>query len=221
MNWEKLLSEKRIRKSDPKDIRNPFESDYGRIIYSPALRRMHDKTQVFPLTTDDNIHSRLTHSNEVMSLGYTFGIKLCKSELIQKKTKKTELELMRVMPILLQSVCLIHDIGNAPFGHFAETIISEYFRNLEKSKNNSFRKLNGHQKRDFLFYDGNAQGLRVLIKLQYLNDIFGLNLTCATLASYMKYPNYEQINDKKGIMPIEKNKHGVFYSEKDFFVSII
>ncbi len=37
------------------------------LFIGPALRRMHDETQVFPLTSDDNIHSRLTHSNEVMS----------------------------------------------------------------------------------------------------------------------------------------------------------
>ena len=88
MDWNKLLSTERIRKSIPTDIRNEFESDFGRIIYSPALRRMHDKTQVFPLTSDDNIHSRLTHSNEVMSLGYTFGIKLAESKKFQKTTKK-------------------------------------------------------------------------------------------------------------------------------------
>ena len=88
MNWEKLISTERIRKSKmiTTDIRNEFESDFGRIIFSPALRRMHDKTQVFPLTSDDNIHSRLTHSNEVMSIGYTFGLKLCESEKIQQRT---------------------------------------------------------------------------------------------------------------------------------------
>ncbi|MGZ3809912.1 MAG: deoxyguanosinetriphosphate triphosphohydrolase, partial [Bacteriovorax sp.] len=66
MNWNDLLSSKRLRPSkrpieksgkepEPtKDIRNPFESDFGRVIFSPATRRMHDKTQVFPLSPDDN-----------------------------------------------------------------------------------------------------------------------------------------------------------------------
>ncbi|MBB5637036.1 dGTPase [Pedobacter cryoconitis] len=232
MDWKKLLSSERLRKSGTTDIRNEFESDYGRIIYSPALRRMHDKTQVFPLTTDDNIHSRLTHSNEVMSLGYTFGLKLSKSELIQKRTNKSELELLRILPVLLQNVCLVHDIGNAPFGHFGETIVSDYFKNLDKEKHIQFHALDAHQKRDFINYDGNAQGLRVLTKLQYLDNPFGLNLTYATLASYLKYPNFEKINsdeaaelksqgrtlDKKYI---EKSKHGVFVSEKDYFELIM
>lgn len=232
MNWKKLLSNNRIRKSKITDVRNEFESDYGRIIYSPALRRMHDKTQVFPLTTDDNIHSRLTHSNEVMSLGYTFGLRLSKSKLIQEKTEKGELELLRILPVLLQNTCLIHDIGNAPFGHFGETIVSDYFKKLEKSKHTRFSNLNEHQKRDFFNYDGNAQGLRVLTKLQYLDNPFGLNLTFATLASYLKYPNFDDINSKValdlrkvGELPtakkIEKSKHGVFFSEKKYFEAIV
>jgi len=232
MNWEKLISSRRIRKSNKNenDIRNEFESDFGRIIFSPALRRMHDKTQVFPLTTDDNIHSRLTHSNEVMSIGYTFGLKLCASEIIQKKTGKSQDELYRILPIILKNVCLIHDIGNAPFGHFGETIISDYFKNIRDNK--YFNNLNDHQKRDFYNYDGNAQGLRVLSKLQILNDIYGLNLTFATLGSYLKYPNYNEINknrkeelanrsEKVEDQPIETSKDGVFYSEVEFFNQII
>lgn len=230
MNWDKLLSTSRVRKSNKsaKDVRNEFESDFGRIIFSPALRRMHDKTQVFPLTSDDNIHSRLTHSNEVMSIGYTFGLKLCQSEKIQERTKKTEQDLYRILPVILKNVCLIHDIGNAPFGHFGETIISNYFQEVDKRKENYFKDLDEHQKRDFFNYDGNAQGLRVLTKLQILNDKFGLNLTFATLGSYLKYPNYEQINKKSGLseelkkkLPIESSKHGVFHSELDFFDLIV
>lgn len=222
MDWKKLLSNERIKKSKTKDIRNAFESDFGRIIYSPALRRMHDKTQVFPLTNNDNIHSRLTHSNEVMSLGYTFGLKLSQSVEIQKRTNFDELKLVRILPILLQSVCFVHDIGNTPFGHFGETIIADFFKQLEKKKKSVFNKLNEHQKRDFLFFDGNAQGLRVLTKLQYLDNPYGLNLTLATLASYLKYPNFEKINKEvkgDGIESnfIEKSKHGVFFSEKEYF----
>lgn len=235
MDWKKLLSEERIRKSKPVsgDIRNAYESDFGRIIFSPALRRMHDKTQVFPLTTDDNIHSRLTHSNEVMSIGYTFGLKLCEEEIFKTKTGKSQLELLRIFPVVLKNVCLIHDIGNAPFGHFGETIVSNYFKNLDETKScEAFNTLNEHQKRDFINYDGNAQGLRVLTRLQILDDAYGLNLTYATLASYLKYPNFDEINDnveKKlsdagnslELHTIEKSKHGVFASEKEFFKKIM
>lgn len=226
MDWEKLLNPQRIRQSKPYDSRNEFESDYGRIIYSPALRRMHDKTQVFPLTADDNIHSRLTHSNEVMSLGYTFGMLLCKDEdFIKRKEIKDPI---RVLPLILQNICLVHDIGNSPFGHFGETIISHYFKNLFSDRKELFKSLSERQKSDFINYDGNAQGFRVLTKLQILNDPFGLNLTYATLSASLKYPNFEKINKTKkrelleigkSLEPenIEKKKHGIFFSEEKYF----
>lgn len=76
MNWKNYLSSKRLRDSSItmaerqsyNDFRTDIESDFGRVIFSSACRRLHDKTQVFPLTTDDNIHSRLTHSMDVMNM---------------------------------------------------------------------------------------------------------------------------------------------------------
>jgi len=230
MNWNELISNKRLRvgRTRPEfDIRKDFESDFGRIIFSPALRRMHDKTQVFPLTTDDNIHTRLTHSNEVMSIGFTFGLKLCESEKIKSRLPdKDDIELYRIFPTLLKNICLIHDIGNAPFGHFAEKTFSNYFNIL--FKNNEYFKnaiqegrLCSHKIKDFTNYDGNAQGLRVLTKLQILNDVYGLNLTLGTLSAYIKYPNYENEKQPNESLRIEDKKHGVFFSEKDYFQKIM
>lgn len=236
MNWEKLLNNNRLRQSkgrNPKDARNDFESDFGRIIFSPAIRRMHDKTQVFPLTTDDNIHSRLTHSMEVMSIGYSLGVKLCENKEFQKRLKKSEYEIFREIPVILKNSCLVHDIGNPPFGHFGESVVQNYFsdffeRNVVQPSQDKFTKedrdsgkilleLTENQKQDFLHFDGNAQGLRVLTKLQILNDIYGLNLTYATLGAYIKYPNYGSIDDDV----IAKHKIGVFDSEVDFFNKIV
>ncbi|WP_394665851.1 dGTP triphosphohydrolase [uncultured Chryseobacterium sp.] len=233
MNWDKFLNNNRLRQStgrDPKDARNDFESDFGRIIFSPALRRMHDKTQVFPLTTDDNIHSRLTHSMEVMAIGYSLGVRLCENKSFQKKFDKDKYELFREIPVLLKNSCLIHDIGNPPFGHFGETVIQNYFKDLfkknividnkEKAASQNGEKmifiLSKEQQNDFINFDGNAQGLRVVTKLQILNDVYGLNLTYATLGSYIKYPNYSLIDESK----ISKHKIGVFYSEIEYFKKI-
>jgi dGTPase len=236
MEWERLLNNDRIRatrRNHPGDARNDFESDFGRIVFSPAIRRMHDKTQVFPLTTDDNIHSRLTHSMEVMSIGYSLGIKLCENELFRQKLNKTDYEVFREIPILLKNSCLIHDIGNPPFGHFGEDIIQNYFKQFfsnciiketdvaftpeDLSTGKFCLHLTKDEIKDFTEFDGNAQGLRVLTKLQILNDIQGLNLTYATLGSYIKYPNYFGLD--KTI--IEKHKRGVFQSEKKYFDMIV
>lgn len=216
MNWKQLLTENRIRESKrQQDARSAFESDFGRIVFSPAMRRMHDKTQVFPLTHDDNIHSRLTHSMEVMALGYSFSILFCESEIFQLKTNKTQYELFREIPIILKNSCLIHDIGNPPFGHFGETVIQDFFTNFFKKENPQLHLSNDEQ-REFIHFDGNAQGLRVLTKLEYIDDCFGLNLTCPTLASCIKYPNYQEIDKSR----IETKKIGVYQSEKKYLDNI-
>ena len=217
MNWEKLLNNGRFRptrRPGGSDPRNDFESDFGRIIFSAAMRRMHDKTQVFPLTADDNIHSRLTHSMEVMAIGHSLGIRICESKEFQKLIGKTKTDLFREIPVLLKNACLVHDIGNPPFGHFGETVIQNFF--TEYFKRPDAVKLSKVQQEDFTLFDGNAQGLRVLTKLQILNDATGLNLTYATLAAYTKYPNAGIIDKKK----ISTKKRGVFQTEKKYLDQI-
>src|ERR1700761_3079284 len=79
MTWQQLLSRRRLsfhgtfREPDPKNSRNEFERDWDRILFSSAFRRMHDKTQVFPLPDNDVVHSRLTHSLEVATVGRSLG----------------------------------------------------------------------------------------------------------------------------------------------------
>ena len=218
MNWEKLINGDRLKKSSritTGDPRNEFESDFGRVIFSPALRRMHDKTQVFPLTTDDHIHSRLTHSMEVMAIGYSLGIRLCENEKFLQKSGCTQNTILRQIPILLKNACLIHDIGNPPFGHFGEEVIKNYF-DLRFAKDANEFKLSELEKEDFLKFDGNAQGFRVITKLEVLDNAFGLNLTFGTLGSFLKYPNAGKVNKLK----LAQKKRGVFQSERGYLEAI-
>jgi len=74
--WNLILSEKRFRgKSETikSDGRNPFENDYGRLVSSSPIRRLQDKTQVFPLEQSDYIRTRLTHSMEVSYIASSIG----------------------------------------------------------------------------------------------------------------------------------------------------
>ena len=244
----------KIRQEKPSgDSRNPFESDFGRVIFSPACRRLHDKTQVFPMTTDDNIHSRLTHSMEVMNIGLSFAINLCENKSFQDKTELSNYEIIRKISPILKTSCLVHDIGNPPFGHFGEEVIQDYFNRLLDSLDYELKiKAEGAKvgtlgqyiiegiksadsdkkfaektlvkflntpslRYDYSEFDGNAEGFRVLTKLQYLGDLKGLNLTYATLGSTLKYPNFGG-KDKGG--PIANHKHGVFHTEKKLVESI-
>lgn len=217
-----LFSSKRLRHSQTDgrranhemkfDSRSPIESDLGRVIFSSACRRLHDKTQVFPLTSDDNIHSRLTHSMEVMSIGRSFALNLFEMEEFKAKigVDSNNVEQcvrgLRDLESLLSTICLAHDIGNPPFGHFGETALQCYFSNLfeeleddlkhNRANKDFHRELilnmlkttetdkhdkliqdledfladNSLAKFDYIYFDGNAQGFRVLTKLQFLND---------------------------------------------------
>ncbi len=216
MDWNRLLSTHRLRKSNPKpsvdDQRNSFESDFGRIIFSPAIRRMHDKTQVFPLNSDDNVHTRLTHSLEVQSVAHSIGVRICLNEDFASKFELEQTDLLRTIPKILESTAICHDIGNPPFGHYGEVVIQEYFKNLFQDDSCPV-SLSEAQKKDFTHFDGNAQGFRILTRLQVLHDLSGLNLTVGTLASYLKYPftSDEVADDKKNY----QKKIGVFQSEKE------
>ena len=75
MNWTKLLSVNRLGQvsGTPESSRSAFEQDYDRIIFSHPFRRLQDKTQVHPLPEHDFVHTRLTHSLEVSSVGRSLG----------------------------------------------------------------------------------------------------------------------------------------------------
>ena len=79
-NWLKLLSYVRLgaKMTAPSPAigdapRTDFQRDFDRIVFSTAFRRLHDKTQVFPLPENDLVHSRLTHSLEVSCVGRSLG----------------------------------------------------------------------------------------------------------------------------------------------------
>ena len=76
MNWNQLLSSQRSGQSKTPVIeshRSAFEQDYDRIIFSHPFRKLQDKTQVHPLPEQDFVHTRLTHSLEVSSVGRSLG----------------------------------------------------------------------------------------------------------------------------------------------------
>lgn len=206
-------------RNDNNDARNEFESDLGRALFSSAARRLHDKTQVFPLTDDDNIHSRLTHSMEVMNIGASLAKDICFNEEFRQKYDIDDIyEIYEPMRAILQTVCLVHDIGNPPFGHFGELAIREYFKKLFTEYPDILDEYK-EWSNDFTHYDGNAQGFRVITKLQFIDDLYGLNLTKACLSSYLKYPCTG--NGDKDSPLISCRKHGVFKADEKYMHKVM
>lgn len=125
--WELLLGDKRFREKSPTtstDGRNPFESDYGRLISSAPIRRLQDKTQVFPLESNDYIRTRLTHSLEVSYIGASIGQSI--EKLLLEKGELSQ-DQKGCLSSLLRVSGLVHDLGNPPFGHFGEVAIRSFF----------------------------------------------------------------------------------------------
>ena len=225
MEWHKLLSksvlcEKETTSVQSIDGRSQFQKDFDRIVFSSAFRRLQDKTQVFPLPESDFVHTRLTHSLEVSCVGRSLGT-LVGSKILSRYIKLKRDYSHFHFGEIVAAACLAHDIGNPPFGHSGEDAISEYFKN---GNGKEFKnRLNEKQWNDLTRFEGNAQGFRIITQLQNPKIAGGLKLTCATLASFTKYPkesfipNNEQISAGK-----EKlyKKFGFFQAEKNLFEEV-
>ncbi|MGD8908855.1 MAG: deoxyguanosinetriphosphate triphosphohydrolase [Chromatiales bacterium] len=187
MNWPKLLSRKRLGTSEQPSgstTRTDFQRDHDRIIFSSAFRRMQDKTQIFPLSKIDYVRTRLTHSLESSSVGRSLGTLVGEQIIARHGLNGHDAS---DFGDICAAACLAHDIGNPPFGHSGEDAIRHWAASADYGKQR-VAVLAGSQREDFLNFEGNAQGFRVLTRLQNRDNPGGLQLTCATLAAFTKYP---------------------------------
>lgn len=217
--WKLLLGDKRFReksKTIDSDGRNPFENDYGRLISSAPIRRLQDKTQVFPLEQSDYIRTRLTHSLEVSYIASSIGQSI--EMFLIHENKDLELKYQGFLSSLLRVAGLVHDLGNPPSGHFGEEAVKKFFHDYFSK--NADTKLNKLEQADLKYFDGNVQTLRILSKLYYFGDQYGYNLTYSTLASIVKYPSNSVDGNKKPYTEIAKKKFGYFVTETETYKQI-
>lgn len=221
--YDSLLSARRLRPSSitNRTLATETDSDYGRVLFSAALRRLQQKTQVFPLEDNAAVRSRLTHSLEVAYIGRLIALQIIELAETQDKSKTWGLS-SKEIPFrnTVETACLAHDIGNPPFGHFGEHAIQDWFRRnctsiLRKSIKNlapkDFKYFRRNLLPDFLNFDGNAQGFRIFTRLQWNIDEYSLNLTISQLAAFLKYTRAP--NRAGGNKPFQK-KPGFFLTEK-------
>lgn len=130
------------------------------------------------------------------------------------------------MEAIVENACLLHDIGNPPFGHFGEEAIKDWSKQNKKDlvlqeddelplgfkvrreKRERLKKLCYNH---FRLFDGNAQSFRIATRLHCEVDEYGLNLTSSTLLASVKYPNCGEIK-RHALFP---EKLGVFFSENE------
>jgi dGTPase len=129
MHWAKLLNTYRLKPRKPSsmvagDMRDEFDRDYDRIVYSTPFRRLQDKTQVFPLDPNDAVRTRLTHSLEVSRAACGMAKDVCK-QLLDRQFITTDQA--KSIETIAATCGLLHDLGNPPFGHSGEVAIRDWF----------------------------------------------------------------------------------------------
>ena len=218
MNWTRLLGSDRLCARRPMQdgpARTAFQQDADRILFSSAFRRLQGKTQVYPLPEDDHVHTRLTHSLEVASVGRSIGNRV--GEGLETRHPETPLSLCDLGDCV-HAACLAHDLGNPPFGHSGEDAIRAWFRTwLEEAPRAA--ELSDEQRLDLGSFEGNAQGFRILTSEEHSGRAGGLQLTHATLGAFTKYPCAAQLQ------PLPRpgkstSKLGVYQAELPYFQEV-
>lgn len=163
-------------------IRDKFERDRDRILYSKSFRRLSGKTQVFVDGFDDHVRTRLTHTLEVAQITRTICRELGLNE------------------ILGEAIALGHDIGHTPFGHIGERTLNYIMNGCDNVKTIN-ENLDSRDKG----FKHNLQSLKVVMELEQIsNDYDGLNLTDNTLWGILNHSKLEYGECNKRIKGISK-----------------
>lgn len=203
------------------NIEITVESDRGRIFSSSAFRRLQKRTQVFALELNASIRTRLTHSLEVGQNARYIARTILEKLKIDGLDKYGLEEFENAFISTSEMTSLIHDIGNPPFGHFAEETINKWIKNNVLEKIASFSATNSENielkelvAKDISNYDGNAQAIRIITKLQRLN------LSYFQIISVLKYTRgaFEEKNSSN--LNYLKKKPGFYFSEKELVENI-
>lgn len=147
------------------DARTAYEVDHGRVCHSLSFRKLAGKTQILGIGDGDFHRNRLTHSIEVgqVALG------------VLQRTRNREIEdgVDACLPgsMLMQTISHVHDLGHPPYGHGGEVALNGCMESVSK-----------------LGFEGNAQTLRILSRLEMFSDGAGANLTRRALLGTLKYP---------------------------------
>lgn len=214
MNWNQLISDKRLgleQYHDPQThTRSDFQRDYDRMIFSSPFRRLQNKTQVFPLPGSIFVHNRLTHSLEVSSVGRSMANEV--RNLLRECHKDREwCGKLQDIGDIVATACLAHDLGNPPFGHNGEKTIASFF--TEGSGRYLSDRLTERQWADFANFEGNANSFRLLTHQFEGRRKGGFAMTYSALASVVKYPH-------SSLQAGAKGKFGFFTTEEDIYLMV-
>ncbi|MEM7230169.1 MAG: dGTP triphosphohydrolase [Planctomycetota bacterium] len=225
LDWSQLLCTTRQREltggapstSPNDDARSAFERDYDRALFATPVRRLQDKAQVFPLEPNDSVRTRLTHSLEVSSISRQLARRAASA--LYDRGDLDDPTFVDAITTMAATAGLLHDLGNPPFGHAGEAAMGAWFARMQRTHDRTFTAMPASCQQDLLRFEGNAQTIRLVTRLQLLSDWHGLNLTAGTLAAMGKYiaPSDQASRDHDDHA---KSKPGFFTSEHELFTAI-
>lgn len=220
MDWLTALDRRRLGRDEPDTgdtARTAFQRDFDRIVFSSAFRRLQDKTQVWPLSGNDYVRTRLTHSLESSCVGRTLGTWVGERVVHRHALDGVD---PADFGAIVAAACLAHDIGNPPFGHAGEDAIAHWFRTAAWGQELIASLPEGAQRDDFLRFEGNAQGFRILTRLQSPDNPGGLQLTHATLGAFTKYPRGSRGGGSASLAGASGRKFGYFADDAPAFEKV-
>lgn len=215
MDFHLKIKADRPLQSRTSELQLALESDRGRIIHSAAVRRLQQKTQVFPLERNAAVRSRLTHSLEVQQTGRFIVQSLFRLLSADEQARYGLSGLERPVESLVEMACLLHDIGNPPFGHSGETAINQWFASALPALSTQHGLQNDRQWQqlgaELQQFEGNAQAIRLVHSLQRMN------LTYSQLACILKYTRLagEVKPTKPQPLSYLQKKPGYYFSEQE------
>jgi dGTPase len=163
------FSRGRSYEEPPDTYRTAFQRDRDRVLHTTAFRRLEYKTQVFVNYEGDYYRTRLTHTLEVAQIGRSIARALGANE------------------VLVETICMAHDLGHSPFGHAGEDILNSLMQ-------------------DHGGYDHNLQTYRIVTELEERYPGWpGLNLTHETLEGIVKH---ESKYDRASSLDFDPNTRG-------------
>jgi dGTPase len=206
-----LLTPSRLGRDDVggKTGHSSFERDFDRVLFSRPFRRLQDKTQVFPMPANDHVHNRMTHSLEVASVGRSLGKRVG-----YHVASRGGLDGYHPADVgdVVAAACLVHDLGNPPFGHAGEDAIGAWFRTA------ALDGLSEAELLDLCHFEGNAQTFRIIAALENHPGQGGMQLTCATLAAVAKYP--QPSTERRARPGVAHKKFNYFQAEAPLFTEV-
>lgn len=222
MNWTALLSAERLgdRAYRPRPDRSIFVQDHDRIVFSAPFRRLANKAQVQPLYEHDHIHHRLIHSVEVSSVGRSLAMAVGQWLAGAGEIASDE---VHDLADIVQAACVAHDIGNPPFGHSGEEAMGAWFAEQFAAGRGLMADLPPGLRPEFTAFEGNAQGFRILTRLEMYRGTGGMRLSKAVLGAFTKYPVTAVDRAALGALAtscIGLKKFGIFRSDLPQFTDI-